>query len=75
MKRNELKEAILQKYQILCDAKLPGKGITARQIVEKYWDSKADECAQFRLVQIDLSVNNNLTLQVLKELAIRLAVS
>jgi hypothetical protein len=68
MKTN--KELVIEKYEALCNARLPGKGSAARQIVEKYWDAKSDQQVIYRLT-IDLSINDNLVLQVLKDLAIR----
>jgi hypothetical protein len=69
MKTN--KEQVIEKYETLIEARLAGKGAAARQIVEKYWDAKADELAAYRLARLDLAINDNLVLQVLKDLAIR----
>lgn len=68
MKTN--KQLVIEKYETLCNAKLPGKGAAARAIVEKYWDAKADAMIDFRL-PIDLSICDNLVLQVLKDIATR----
>jgi hypothetical protein len=69
MKTN--KEQALEQYENLCNSKLPGKGAAARQIVEKYWDAKADTLTEYRVKELDLSINTNCVLMVLKDLAIR----
>ena len=46
------------------------RGSAARQIVEKYWDAKSDQQVIYHL-KTDLAINDNLVLQVLKDLAIR----
>ena len=71
MKPTEAKTEILNKYEALCEKSLPGKGAQARQIVEKYWDSSTEGFISHRLT-IDLSINDNLVMQVLKDLATRL---
>jgi hypothetical protein len=70
MKTTEAKTEILKKYEALCEKSLPGKGAMAKQIASKYWDSSAEEMTAFRLT-IDLSITDNLVLQVLKDLATR----
>lgn len=69
MKTN--KELVIEKYEALCNARLPGKGSAARQIAEKYWDAKADTLTEYRVKELDLSINTNCVLMVLKDLAIR----
>ena len=67
----EAKTEILDKYEAMCEKSLPGKGAQARRIVEKYWDSSTEGVIAGRLM-IDLSINDNLVLMVLKDLATRL---
>ena len=69
MKTN--KEQILEIYKNLVESKIPGKGEAASNIVSKYWDDKADSLASYRLKEIDLSINTNLVMQVLKDIATR----
>ena len=70
MKSTEAKTEILERYEALCEKSLPGKGAQAQQIASKYWDSSADQMTAFRLT-VDLSINDNLVLMVLKDLATR----
>lgn len=65
------KEEIIAAYGALCEARLPGKGAEASRIVEKYWDAKADTLAAYRVKEVDLTVNTNCVLMVLKDLATR----
>jgi hypothetical protein len=69
MKTN--KEQVLEQYETLVNSKLPGKGAAARQIVEKYWDAKAETLTEYRAKEIDLSINTNCVMMVLKDLATR----
>lgn len=71
MTNENIKQQVLEAYAALTESRLPGKGAAAQQIVEKYWDAKAEAVTEYRVKELDHSINTNCVMMVLKDLAIR----